>query len=72
MAQWEDQIKVIDKVTRDRLFILTVAAEKGWAVGSDLVARMRGIDRWCWCWDRSDCRQFLVFHCPLCQIAVEK
>jgi hypothetical protein len=43
VSEWEDRIKVIDKVSRDRLFILTVAAEKGWAVAADLAAGMRGI-----------------------------
>ncbi len=43
VSEWEERIKVVDKVTRDRLFILTVAAEKGWAVASDLAAGMRGI-----------------------------
>jgi hypothetical protein len=43
IVRWEQHIKAIDKVTRDRLFVLTVAAEKGWPVAIDLVAGMRGI-----------------------------
>jgi hypothetical protein len=42
VQDWEILVKRVDKVTRDRLFVLTVAAEKGWAVAADLVAEMRG------------------------------
>jgi hypothetical protein len=45
IVHWEQNIKAIDKVTRDRLFVLTVAAEKGWPVAIDLVAGMRGTHR---------------------------
>jgi hypothetical protein len=42
VKDWEIYIKRIDQVTRDRLFVLTVAAEKGWIVAADLVSEMRG------------------------------
>ena len=42
---WEEALKEIDKVNRDRLFILTVAAEKGWVVAADLAFGMRGMPK---------------------------
>ncbi len=35
-------MKESDKASRDRLFVLTVAAEKGWTVAADVAAGMRG------------------------------
>ena len=42
LQEWEDLMKESDKASRDRLFVLTVAAEKGWSVAADLAAGMRG------------------------------
>lgn len=32
----------VDKALRDRLYVLTVAAEKGWRVAGDLAFGMKG------------------------------
>jgi hypothetical protein len=42
LREWEDLLKEADKASRDRLFVLTTAAEKGWSVATDLAAGMRG------------------------------
>jgi hypothetical protein len=42
LQEWEELLKESDKASRDRLFILTIAAEKGWAVAADVAAGMRG------------------------------
>jgi len=36
VADWLKEVKEIDKLLRDRLFVLTVAAELGWHVASDM------------------------------------
>jgi len=40
-----DTVTDIDKVMRDRLFVLTVAAHKGWKIASDLSFYMEGIPK---------------------------
>ncbi len=42
MRQWEDELIEIDAAVRNRLYILTVAAEKGWRVAGDLAFGMKG------------------------------
>jgi hypothetical protein len=43
IEKWVDDLTVIDKVLRDRLFVLTVAAQKGWKVAAELAFYMKGI-----------------------------
>jgi len=43
LLEWEELMKQSDKASRDRLFVLTVAAEMGWAVAGDVAAVMKGI-----------------------------
>lgn len=43
LEEWEDLIMEVDKAMRDRIFILTVAAEKGWKVASDMAFNMKGM-----------------------------
>ncbi len=42
LLQWEAIAKKSDQASRDRLLVLTMAAEKGWSVASDLAFRMKG------------------------------
>lgn len=42
LERWEKTLVEIDKVHRDRLFILIVAAEKGWKVAADVAFGMKG------------------------------
>jgi hypothetical protein len=42
IEDWVDDVAEIDKILRDRLFVLTVAAERGWRVASDLSFAMKG------------------------------
>jgi hypothetical protein len=42
VEDWYDDVVEIDKIMRDRLLILTVAAERGWKVASDLAFAMKG------------------------------
>lgn len=42
VQDWEETLFKIDKVIRDRLFVLTVAAERGWKVASDVSFNMKG------------------------------
>ncbi len=42
IEDWVEDVADIDKVLRDRLFVLTVAAERGWRVASDLAFAMKG------------------------------
>jgi hypothetical protein len=42
IEDWVDDVIEIDKIARDRLFVLTVAAERGWRVASDLAFAMKG------------------------------
>ena len=42
IEEWEQLAKKSDKASRDRLFVLTVAAEKGWSVASNMAFRMKG------------------------------
>ena len=39
---WEEKLMSVDKVIRDRLFILTIAAERGWRVATDVSFNMKG------------------------------
>ncbi len=43
LTKWEKKLLEIDTCTRERLFILTVAAEKGWKVANQLAFRKKGI-----------------------------
>ncbi len=43
LRQWEEELIEIDAAVRSRLYILTVAAEKGWKVTGDLAFGMKGI-----------------------------
>ncbi len=43
LLEWEDLAKQSDQASRDRLFVLTIAAEKGWSIASDVAFRMKGI-----------------------------
>ncbi len=40
--KWEQDLIEVDKAVRDRLYVLTVAAEKGWKVASDLAFGLKG------------------------------
>ncbi len=42
VAEWEAKLYTVDKVMRDRLFILTIAAERGWRVATDVAFNMKG------------------------------
>jgi len=42
VEDWIDKIKNVDKVLRDRLFILTVAAEEGWRVAGEVAFAKKG------------------------------
>lgn len=42
IQEWEELIFEVDKVMRDRIFVLTVAAERGWRVASDMCFNMKG------------------------------
>ncbi len=42
VEEWYEDVEEIDKIMRDRLLILTVAAERGWKVASDLSFAMKG------------------------------
>ncbi len=42
IREWEEWVFQVDKVMRDRIFILTVAAERGWRVASDTAFNMKG------------------------------
>jgi len=42
VADWLKKVKEIDKLLRDRLFVLTVAAELGWRVASDMASNKKG------------------------------
>ncbi len=42
IEDWVEDLADVDKVMRDRLFVLTVAAERGWRVASDLAFAMKG------------------------------
>ncbi len=42
LLEWEELMKESDQASRDRLFVLTTAAEKGWSVATELAAGMRG------------------------------
>jgi len=41
LLEWEELMKESDQASRDRLFVLTVAAEKGWTVASDVAFGMK-------------------------------
>ncbi len=43
ILQWEALVMEVDKAMRDRIFVLTVAAERGWRVASDMAFYMKGI-----------------------------
>lgn len=43
LKKWEENLLEMDKLTRERLFILTIAAEKGWKVASQVAFRKKGI-----------------------------
>ncbi len=42
---WEEKLMKVDKVIRDRLFILTIAAERGWRVATDVAFNMKGMSK---------------------------
>ena len=42
IKEWETLALQIDKVMRDRIFILIVAAERGWRVATDTAFNMKG------------------------------
>jgi hypothetical protein len=42
IEKWVEDLIEIDKAMRDRLFVLTVAAQKGWKVAADLAFYMKG------------------------------
>ena len=42
LEQWEDLLHEMDKVFRDRMFILTIAAEKGWKIAGEVAFRKKG------------------------------
>jgi hypothetical protein len=42
LLEWEEMMKQSDKASRDRLFVITVAAELGWSVASDMASGMKG------------------------------
>lgn len=42
VKEWLVEVKEIDKLLRDRLFVLTVAAELGWRVASDMASHKKG------------------------------
>ncbi len=42
IEKWEKTVFEIDKVLRDRLFLLVIAAEKGWRVASDVAFFAKG------------------------------
>jgi len=39
---WERQMKALDKLERDRIFTLTVAAEEGWKTAQDMNFNKKG------------------------------
>ncbi len=43
IEKWAQDLTEIDKAIRDRLFVVTVAAQKGWKVASELSFYMKGI-----------------------------
>lgn len=43
VADWLKEVKEIDSLLRDRLFVLTVAAELGWRVAADMASSKKGI-----------------------------
>ncbi len=42
IKEWETLALEIDKVMRNRIFILIVAAERGWRVATDTAFNMKG------------------------------
>ncbi len=42
IEKWVEDLTEVDKVLRDRLFVLTVAAQKGWKVATELAFYMKG------------------------------
>ncbi len=42
LEEWEDTLHEMDSVFRERLFILTIAAEKGWKIAGDVAFRKKG------------------------------
>ncbi len=38
---WHDEMITLDKLLRDRLFILTIAAEGGWRIASEVAFRKK-------------------------------
>ena len=42
VKEWEDAVTEIDKTHRDRIFILTIAAEKGWRIASEVAFIKKG------------------------------
>jgi len=44
LGEWIDQLKAVDKTLRERLFIMTIAAEEGWRVASEVAFSKKGIE----------------------------
>ncbi len=43
VALWEQSMMEMDKVHRERLFILTIAFEKGWRIASEVAFIKKGL-----------------------------
>ncbi len=42
LAKWKADVKGMSEILRQRLFILTIAAEEGWATASEVAFRKKG------------------------------
>ncbi len=42
IEQWEEDVKEMDEIVRQRLFILTIAAEEGWQTATEVAFRKKG------------------------------
>lgn len=57
LESWEDSLHDLDKVFRDRLFLLCIAAEKGWRIAGEVAFRKNGNV----CLQRKGQTEFLTF-----------
>jgi len=55
VKDWLVEVKEIDKLLRDRLYVLTVAAELGWRVASDMASNKKGNTTLSWLLNLVNC-----------------